>query len=91
VACSNKFFLLPRTVFTALKIACSAHAPRQQVEFVIYKLAKRLQNSSWLVSLKALMVFHRLMRECDPSFQEQVRSKLDLLQQGGGQVLWQQG
>jgi hypothetical protein len=57
----------------ALKIACSAHAPRQQVDFVIYKLSKRLNNPSWIVALKALMVFHRLMRECDPSFQEQVR------------------
>jgi hypothetical protein len=57
---------------TALKIACSAHAPRQQVDFVIYKLAKRLINPSWVIALKSLMVFHRLMRECDPSFQEQV-------------------
>jgi len=56
----------------ALKIACSAHAPRPQVDFVIYKLSKRLNNPSWVISLKALMVFHRLMRECDPSFQEQV-------------------
>jgi hypothetical protein len=39
---------------------------------VIYKLAKRLNSPNWVVALKALMVFHRLMRECDPSFQEQV-------------------
>lgn len=49
-------------------------APRQQVEFVVYKLAKRLSGQSWLVTLKSLMVFHRLMRECDPTFQEQVHS-----------------
>ena len=56
-----------------LKVACSVVAPRPQVDFVIYKLGKRLSNPSWVIALKALMVFHRLMRECDPSFQEQVR------------------
>jgi hypothetical protein len=56
----------------ALRIACSAHSPRHTVEYVIYKLGKRLTNPSWLVVLKGLMTFHRLLRECDPSFQEQV-------------------
>jgi hypothetical protein len=46
------------------------------VEYVIYKLGKRLTNPSWLVVLKGLMTFHRLLRECDPSFQEQVRYTL---------------
>jgi hypothetical protein len=46
------------------------------VEYVIYKLGKRLSNPSWLVVLKSLMTFHRLLRECDPSFQEQVRTKV---------------
>jgi hypothetical protein len=44
------------------------------VDFVIYKLAKRVNNPSWLVALKALMTFHRLLRECDASFVEQVRN-----------------
>lgn len=57
---------------TALRIACSAHSPRTTVDFVIYKLAKRVNNPSWLVALKALMTFHRLLRECDASFSEQV-------------------
>eukprot|EP00878_Enallax_costatus_P044496 GHUV01053141.1.p1 GENE.GHUV01053141.1~~GHUV01053141.1.p1 ORF type:complete len:101 (-),score=28.09 GHUV01053141.1:165-467(-) len=65
----------------ALRIACSAHSPRHTVEYVIYKLGKRLGNSSWLVALKALMTFHRLLRECDPSFQEQVCVLLLQLQQ----------
>lgn len=56
----------------ALRIACSAHSPRHTVEYVIYKLGKRLNNPSWLVVLKGLMTFHRLLRECDASFQEQV-------------------
>jgi hypothetical protein len=62
-----------------LKIACSAHAPRPQVDFVIYKLGKRLGSPHWLTALKALMVFHRLMRECDPSFMEQVRGQWGLV------------
>lgn len=57
---------------TALRIACSAHSPRTTVDFVIYKLAKRVNNPTWLVALKALMTFHRLLRECDASFAEQV-------------------
>lgn len=60
---------------TALRIACSAHSPRTTVDFVIYKLAKRVNNPSWLVALKALMTFHRLLRECDASFAEQVRDR----------------
>jgi hypothetical protein len=51
------------------------------VDFVIYKLAKRLGSPHWAIAAKALMVFHRLMRECDASFPEQVggaRSGLSL-------------
>mmetsp|Transcript_14533 Transcript_14533/g.31622 ORF Transcript_14533/g.31622 Transcript_14533/m.31622 type:complete len:742 (+) Transcript_14533:174-2399(+) len=57
-----------------LKIACAGSAPRQQVEFVIHGLGKRLEQNKagWLVTLKTLIVFHRLMREVDPSFQEQM-------------------
>eukprot|EP00882_Tetradesmus_deserticola_P018724 GHRQ01020109.1.p2 GENE.GHRQ01020109.1~~GHRQ01020109.1.p2 ORF type:complete len:133 (+),score=30.19 GHRQ01020109.1:143-541(+) len=57
-----------------LRIACSAHSPRHTVEYVIYKLGKRLTSPGWIVVLKGLMTFHRLLRECDPSFQEQVRA-----------------
>ena len=47
-----------------------------QVNYVIHALGKRLENSKgeWLVTLKTLIVFHRLMREVDPTFQEEVRS-----------------
>jgi hypothetical protein len=41
-----------------------------QVNYVIHGLGKRLEEKSgWLVTLKTLIVFHRLMREVDPSFQ----------------------
>eukprot|EP00775_Hariotina_reticulata_P008689 gene8689-8870_t len=60
-----------------LRIACSAHSSRNTVEYVIYKLSKRLSNPSWVVVLKALMTFHRLLRECDSSFQDQMLSFAD--------------
>lgn len=54
-----------------LKIACSAQSPRQVVNYVIHGLCKRLDENpkAWLVTLKTLIVFHRLMRETDPGFQ----------------------
>lgn len=53
-----------------LKIACTSSAPRQQVNYVIHQLAKRLEDKpGWLVALKAFIVFHRLMREVDTTFQ----------------------
>jgi RecB family exonuclease len=61
------------------------------VEYVIYKLGKRLNSNNWLVALKALMVFHRLMRECDPGFQEQVRPECNSSRRKGkGSALQQQ-
>lgn len=65
--------VMPLAILPALRIACSAHSSRNTVEYVIYKLSKRLSNPSWVVVLKALMTFHRLLRECDSSFQDQVR------------------
>ena len=42
------------------------------------KLQKRLHNDhGWLVTAKALMTFHRLMRECDTGFQDQLLSYMD--------------
>mmetsp|Transcript_19102 Transcript_19102/g.32780 ORF Transcript_19102/g.32780 Transcript_19102/m.32780 type:complete len:600 (-) Transcript_19102:1700-3499(-) len=56
-----------------LKIACSGSQPRQQVSYAIHGLAKRLElNKGWLVTLKTMVVFHRLLREVDPSFQEEL-------------------
>uniref|UniRef100_A0A7S0S7P1 ENTH domain-containing protein n=1 Tax=Chlamydomonas leiostraca TaxID=1034604 RepID=A0A7S0S7P1_9CHLO len=56
-----------------LKAACSGSAPRQQVNYVIHGLAKRLEDKQgWVVTLKTLIVFHRLMREVDPSFQDEI-------------------
>ncbi|GLC41960.1 hypothetical protein PLESTB_001052300 [Pleodorina starrii] len=57
-----------------LKLACGAQNDRQTVNYVIHGLVKRLEENpkAWLVTLKTLIVFHRLMRETDPSFQEEL-------------------
>ncbi len=57
-----------------LKAACGATSPRQTVNYVIHGLTKRLEENpkAWLVTLKTLIVFHRLMRETDPSFQDEL-------------------
>lgn len=57
-----------------LKAASGATSPRQTVNYVIHGLTKRLEENpkAWLVTLKTLIVFHRLMRETDPSFQDEL-------------------
>eukprot|EP00898_Chlorokybus_atmophyticus_P001030 jgi/Chlat1/1928/Chrsp153S02239 len=56
-----------RTIFAAL----GAHRPRADVSYTITTLQKRLRSSpDWIVVLKCLMVFHRALREVDPSFRE---------------------
>jgi hypothetical protein len=56
-----------------LKMACSGASPRAQVAYTVHQLATRLDDKpGWIVALKSLMVFHRLMREVDPSFQVRV-------------------
>jgi len=56
-----------------LKMACAAASPRMQVQYTVHKLSSRLEDKpGWLVALKTLMVFHRLMREVDPSFQDEI-------------------
>lgn len=44
------------------------------MRYIIDMLAQRLDGGKggWLVTLKTLMVFHRLMREVDQSFQEEL-------------------
>ncbi|GIL59082.1 hypothetical protein Vafri_14035 [Volvox africanus] len=57
-----------------LKISCLSASPRQVVNYAIHGLVKRLDENpkAWLVTLKTLIVFHRLMRETDPTFQEEL-------------------
>ncbi|GLC42016.1 hypothetical protein PLESTF_000111300 [Pleodorina starrii] len=58
----------------ALVDACLGAPPASALDFVILGLFKRLEENAktWLVTLKTLIVFHRLVREADPSFQVEV-------------------
>ena len=51
--------------------ATSAHQPRADVAYCIHTLSKRLSKTrNWIVAIKTLIVFHRILREGDPSFKE---------------------
>ncbi|XP_061361720.1 putative clathrin assembly protein At5g57200 [Gastrolobium bilobum] len=51
--------------------ATSAHQPRADVAYCIRKLSKRLSKTrSWIVAIKTLIVIHRILREGDPTFKE---------------------
>ncbi|KAL8142053.1 hypothetical protein V2J09_015085 [Rumex salicifolius] len=54
-------------------IATSAVRPRADVAYCIHALARRLgKTRNWTVALKTLIVIHRLLREGDPTFREEL-------------------
>ncbi|KAL8505300.1 hypothetical protein ACS0TY_016513 [Phlomoides rotata] len=58
-----------RKIFAAVSISC----PRADVGYCIHALTKRLhKTSSWIVAIKSLIVFHRILRESDASFREEL-------------------
>ncbi|GFQ04647.1 putative clathrin assembly protein at4g25940 [Phtheirospermum japonicum] len=58
-----------RRIFAAVVIS----RPRADVGYCIHALSKRLSKTrSWIVAIKTLIVFHRILREGDPSFREQL-------------------
>ncbi|MCO5557125.1 hypothetical protein L7F22_010681 [Adiantum nelumboides] len=58
-----------RVVFAAT----SASRPRADVAYCLQALARRLTKThNWTVALKALIVIHRVLREGDPSFKEEL-------------------
>ncbi|KAJ9550852.1 hypothetical protein OSB04_014897 [Centaurea solstitialis] len=58
-----------RNIFSA---TC-ALAPRADVAYCIHALSRRLSKTrSWIVAIKTLIVFHRMLREGDPSFKEEL-------------------
>lgn len=53
--------------------ATSIARPRADVAYCIHALARRLAKTrNWTVALKTLIVIHRLLREGDPSFREEL-------------------
>ncbi|KAK4765608.1 hypothetical protein SAY86_026698 [Trapa natans] len=54
-------------------IAISAVRPRADVACCIYALSRRLgKTHNWTVALKTLVVIHRILREGDPTFREEL-------------------
>jgi hypothetical protein len=53
--------------------ATSITRPRADVAYCIHALARRLAKTrNWIVALKTLLVIHRLLREGDPTFREEL-------------------
>ncbi|XP_072993695.1 putative clathrin assembly protein At2g01600 [Typha latifolia] len=53
--------------------ATSISRPRADVAYCIHALARRLgKTHNWTVAVKALIVIHRLLREGDPTFREEL-------------------
>lgn len=51
--------------------ATSAHQPRTDVSYCLQTLSKRLlKTRNWIVAIKTLIVVHRILREGDLSFKE---------------------
>ncbi|XP_057806452.1 putative clathrin assembly protein At4g25940 isoform X2 [Salvia miltiorrhiza] len=58
-----------RNIFAAVSLA----SPRADVGYCIHALTKRLSKTrSWIVAIKSLIVFHRILREGDSSFREEL-------------------
>lgn len=54
-------------------LATSAVRPRADVAYCLHALARRLEKTrNWTVALKTLIVVHRLLREGDPTFREEL-------------------
>nr|XP_043619617.1 putative clathrin assembly protein At5g57200 [Erigeron canadensis] len=53
--------------------ATSIAVPRADVGYCIHTLSRRLtKTKNWIVAVKTLMVLHRILREGDPSFREEL-------------------
>lgn len=54
-------------------VAVSVSRPRADVAYCIFALSRRLSKTrNWIVAMKTLIVFHRTLREADPSFREEL-------------------
>ncbi|KAI3772132.1 hypothetical protein L6452_03307 [Arctium lappa] len=54
-------------------VGTSFAVPRADVGYCIHALSRRLMKTkNWIVAVKILMVFHRILKEGDPSFREEL-------------------
>lgn len=69
--------------YQTLKYACS-RGNRQQLLYTVNQLAEVLRREEeWVRVLKSLIVFHRLMRELDQSFTDELCNYMDKTRQRG--------
>lgn len=88
-ATTCNFHVVPKEKHVrTLKSAVHSSQQRRSVTYVITELHKRLQDSTdWLTALKTLITIHRLMRETDPSFLEELVKLASHLTNGKGRLL----
>jgi len=56
-----------------IAVASSIAGPRADVAYCVHALARRLTKTrNWIVALKTLVVIHRLLRDGDPTFREEL-------------------
>ncbi|KAK9806363.1 hypothetical protein WJX72_011503 [[Myrmecia] bisecta] len=86
---TSQFHVVPKEKHVrTLKGAVHPAQPRTQVGYVIGELVQRLHKATdWVTALKTLMVIHRLMRESDISFLEELLKYSESVTQGKGHVL----
>ncbi|KAK9813333.1 hypothetical protein WJX73_000925 [Symbiochloris irregularis] len=73
-ATTSQFHVQPKEKHVrTLKGAVTPAQPRRQVTYIISEVVKRMKEASdWLTVLKCLITIHRLMRESDLSFLEEL-------------------
>lgn len=84
-----QFHVVPKEKHVrTLKNCVHPARPRREVQYVISELVHRLHHANdWLTALKTLMVVHRLMRESNISFVEELLKYSETVTQGKGHVL----
>ncbi|KAL3153723.1 hypothetical protein ABBQ32_013317 [Trebouxia sp. C0010 RCD-2024] len=84
-----QFHVVPKEKHVrTLKNCVHPARPRREVQYVISELVHRLHHANdWLTALKTLMVMHRLMRESNISFVEEMLKYSESTTVGKGHML----
>ncbi|PSC73445.1 clathrin assembly [Micractinium conductrix] len=85
-ATTSQFHVVPKEKHVrTLKLAVNPARPHRDIIHVITELHRRLQDATdWLTALKSLITLHRLMRESEPRFMEELAKYSDSLAHSHG-------
>lgn len=85
-ATTSQFHVVPKEKHVrTLKLGVQPSQGRRNVLHIITELHRRLQESTdWLTALKTLITIHRLMRETEPAFMDELMRYSNSLAQGAG-------